>query len=300
MNARSLIYFMIPSLVWGSTWYAIKFQIGYTDPLVSVGYRFAIAGLLILLYCLFTRRTLRFPLRAHLMILFQALCLFGFNYWLVYMAEEHLTSALVAVIFSMLIFTNIFFNRLVLKAPVRFRVVLASLTGFLGVILLFKNEITFSFSDQNFISLLLCIMSVILASFGNILSVFNLRKNIPMIQTNALGMLYGGGAMMLLALAMDRSFAYDMSWSYTLSLLYLAVFGSIVGFGFYLKIQSEIGPDKAGYVAMVIPVVALGTSTLFEGYTWTPAAALGALLIVAGNALAIGKKKKVAVPDLEP
>lgn len=296
MTTRGFIYFLIPSIVWGTTWYAIKFQVGNTDPLISVGYRFALAGVIILAYCVAVRRSLRFSLTSHIMIFLQALCLFGLNYWLVYQAEEHLTSALVAVVFSMLVFANIFFNRLVLKAPVKLKTVIAAFTGFLGIVLLFKNEITFSFSDQNFISLLFCIMSVILASFGNILSVFNLRKNIPMIQTNALGMLYGGVAMLLLALAMGKPFTYDPAWAYTASLLYLAVFGSVVGFSYYLKIQSEIGPDKAGYVSMIIPVVALLTSTLFEGYIWSESSVAGALMIVGGNAIALVKKRRAIEP----
>lgn len=296
MNLKGFIYFMIPSIVWGSTWYAIKFQIGTTDPLFSVSYRFTIAGIILLLFGIIAGKSLKISLRGHLMILLQGLCLFGVNYWLVYLAEIHLTSALVAVVFSTLIFTNIFFNRLILKAPVQKEIVIASLIGFSGVVLLFKDEITFNFSDNNFIALLFCTLSVILASVGNILSVYNLKKNISLIQSNAFGMLYGGVAMALIAFAMNKPFSFDLETPYVVSLIYLAVFGSVVGFSFYLKMQSEIGPDKAGYVAMLIPVIALITSTIFENYTWTYSGFLGTILIVSGNALAILKKRKVPAP----
>ena len=62
---------------------------------------------------------LRFTLREHLLMILQGMILFGFNYWLVYLAETNLTSGIVAIIFSFSIFTNIFFNYLLLKGKIR-------------------------------------------------------------------------------------------------------------------------------------------------------------------------------------
>jgi drug/metabolite transporter (DMT)-like permease len=74
-----------------------------------------------------------------------------------------------------------------------------------------------------------------------------------------------------------------------LALLYLALFGSVFAFGAYMKLLQRIGSDKATYVVLVYPIVALGLSTLFEGYTWTEMAAAGVLLVLLGNAVAMGK-----------
>ena len=119
MKLRQILYFVIPCFIWGSTWFAIKFQLGQVDPLVSVGYRFLIAGLLLIVFSLVRKLNLRFTLREHLLMILQGIILFGFNYWLVYLAETKLASGIVAIIFSFSIFTNIFFNYLLLKGKIR-------------------------------------------------------------------------------------------------------------------------------------------------------------------------------------
>jgi drug/metabolite transporter (DMT)-like permease len=284
---------MIPSLIWGSTWYIIKFQIGKTDPMLSVGFRFFIAGALILLFCIFKGKELRFPLKSHLFIALQGLCLFGFNYWFVYMAEEHLTSALVAVVFSTLVFMNILFNRLILKGPIDSKVVMGALLGFTGVVFLFKNELRFNFSENSVIAIIFCFASVCLASLGNILSALNQKNKIPLIQTNGLGMLYGSLAMIIFAFLRGKNFILDTNPSYLWSLGYLAIFGSVVAFSVYLKMLGEIGPDKAGYVILVVPLVALIISTFFENYQWNIYSIVGAALLFVGNAITLRKSRKL-------
>lgn len=293
MRIPNIILFLIPTFIWGSTWYVIKFQIGDTDPLFSVGYRFIIASIILLLYSKITKLNLRFSLRNHLFIALQGACLFGINYWFVYMAEEHLTSGLVAVIFSGLIFMNVFLNAIILKAPVRKSVILGGAIGAVGIILIFKDELTsFSLSDQNFVAFLMALGSVVLASTGNILSAFNQKQKIPVIQTNAYGMLYGSVLVMSIGLLTGKNFTIDMNFSYISSLMYLSVFGSIIAFTTYLNLLGKIGPDKSGYISLVMPVIALFISTLLEGYQWTSYGFVGLLFILSGIFLALQRKNK--------
>jgi len=292
MNLRGLIYFLIPSFIWGSTWFAIKFQIGYTDPLLSVAYRFLIAGILILAYCLITRKPLNFPPKTHFFIALQGMCLFGLNYWFIYMAEEHLTSALVAVFFSTLVFMNIFLNRLILKGSINLRVVAGAILGFTGVVFLFRNELHVNFNESSLMATIFCFASVFLASSGNILSALNQKKKIPLIQTNALGMIYGSVIMFAISFLLGKEFNFDFRSSYILSLAYLALFGSVIAFSAYLKMLGEIGPDKAGYVILVVPLIALLISTFFENYQWNIVSFTGAILLITGNAIVLQKSKK--------
>ena len=291
MKLSNVFLFLIPTLIWGSTWYVIKFQIGDTDPLFSVGYRFALAGIILLLYSKITKLNLRFSLREHFFIALQGACLFGINYWLIYMAEEHLTSGLVAVIFSGLIFMNVFLNSLILKSPVRGNVIIGGIIGLVGIVLIFKDELTaFNLSDNNFVAFLMALGSVTLASTGNILSAYNQKQKMPVIQTNAFGMLYGSILVFSIALLSGKGFSIDLDFSYIASLLYLSIFGSIIAFSTYLSLLGRIGPDKAGYFAMVIPVIALFISTFLEGYQWTFYGVIGLLLILGGIFMALKKK----------
>lgn len=299
MRLSNYILFLIPSVIWGSTWYAIKFQIGDTDPLFSVGYRFILAGIILVVYSKLRKLNMRFSVRDHLFMALQGACLFGINYWLVYMAEEHLTSGLVAVIFSGLIFINVFLSALVLKAPVRKNVILGGVVGIIGVALIFKDELrVFDFSDHNFIAFLLAVGSVTLASTGNILSAYNQKKKIPVIQSNAYGMLYGAAIVTAIALISGKPITIDLNFSYLTSLLYLSVFGSVFAFTAYLNLLGKVGPDKAGYISLVMPVIALFLSTLLEGYHWTAYGILGLSLILVGLLLALKKHRK-AVPAHE-
>jgi len=299
MRINGFIYFMTPALIWGSTWYTIKFQIGVTDPLWSVGFRFAIAAFILLAYCWLSGRKLGFPLSGHKYIILQGLTLFGVNYWMIYLAELHLTSALVAVIFSTLVFANILLSRLILKMPLQRKVVLGSILGFSGVVMLFKDEVTFSFTDQSFLAMLLCVGSVLLASTGNMISVANQKRKIPLVQNNAFGMLYGALSMFAVALITGKSFVFDTSVPYLLSLGYLAVFGSVLAFSAYLQLIQNIGPDKGGYVSTLIPVVALTISTFLEDHVWTIAGIFGTVLIVVGNLMAVVKIRSPKHPVRE-
>ncbi len=291
MRLPNIILFLIPSLIWGSTWYVIKFQIGDTDPMFSVGYRFALAGGILMIYSKLAGLNLKFSIKNHVFIAFQGASLFGINYWLVYMAEEHLTSGLVAVIFVGLIFMNVLLSAIFLNYPVRKNVIIGGLIGVTGIVLIFKDELRlFDFSDHNFVAFLMALGSVSLASTGNILSAHNQKQKLPVIQTNAFGMLYGSIIVLSIAILSGKNISIDLNFSYLSSLMYLSIFGSIFAFTAYLNLLGKIGPDRSGYISLVMPVIALLLSTIFENYQWTIYGFLGLLMIIAGIFLALQRK----------
>jgi len=288
---KNLILFSIPSLIWGSTWLAIKFQLGEVDPLVSVFYRFFLAAIILLIYCSLAGLNLKYSAKQHFFMALLGLLLFGVNYWLVYLAEIHLKSGLVAVMFSTIVFLNIFNGAIFLKSKIRLDVLFSSLLGFIGIILVFKDELFgFTFSDGESLALIFAGISVITASFGNITSAYNQKNKLPVIQTNAFGMLYGSLLMLLLALLTGKSFTFDFSFPYIGSLLYLSIFGSVIAFSSYLTLLGKIGADKSAYVTLVFPIIALILSALFEDYKWSSLAIIGVLLITIGNFMILRRK----------
>jgi len=220
----------------------------------------------------------------------QGMFLFGINYWLVYIAEEHLKSGLVAVIFSTIIFLNIFNGLIFLKLKIRLNVLSSALIGFVGIILVFKDEIiNFNFSSNKSSSLILAFLSVGIASLGNITSAYNQKNKLPVVQTNAYGMLYGSLLMLILVFITNTPLTFDVSLPYFSSLIYLAVFGSVIAFWGYLTLLGKIGADRAAYVTLVFPIIALLLSTFFEEYMWSLFALIGVVLITAGNFLVLKK-----------
>ncbi|MCG8637739.1 MAG: DMT family transporter [Desulfobacterales bacterium] len=288
---RQLLLYVVTIVIWGSTWIAIKFQLGPVDPMVSVIYRFGLAAALLMVYCRARGLSLRFAPRDHFFMALMGIFLFSMNYWLVYLAEVYLTSGLVAVLFSSLVFFNIANNALFLKTAVDRKTVIGALAGIIGVGLIFMPEImAFDADDHGFVGIALGLFSVFLASLGNITSARNTREMIPVIQANAYGMTYGTLALTVVALLMGKEFGFSFSLPYTGSLVFLSVFGSIVAFGTYLTLVGTMGADKASYAIMVVPVVALVISSFAEGYVWTLPAVAGLALVLGGNFLALGKR----------
>jgi drug/metabolite transporter (DMT)-like permease len=235
---------------------------------------------------------LGFTFNEHLFIALQGFFLFGINYWLVYKAELFLPSGLVSVVFSTIIFLNVINGSIFLGSPIRIRVIIGAVIGIVGIGLVFYDEIIhFNFSSGNSFAFLLAMIGVFLASFGNILSARNQAHHLPVIQTNAFGMIYGAIIMFILALVFKKSFIFDFSFSYISSMLYLVIFGSVIAFSTYLILLGRIGADRAAYVTLIFPIIALILSTIFEGYLWTITAVAGVFLILSGNFIILQKKK---------
>ncbi len=288
---RITILYITSILIWGSTWFAIKFQLGHVDPILSIAYRFLLASAILFFYCLLVGLRLRFRWKDHAFIALQGFLSFTVSYWFVYMAEERVTSGLVAVIASSLILANIVNSALFLKTRINPVVVVGGLIGIAGIVLIFWHEVTaITLTDKNIYAIALVGSSTFFYSLGNITVERNRKHRLPVIQTNMFSMAYAAIIMFALAAILRKPFRFDMSLPYMGSLLYLAVLGSVVAFYCYFSLIGEIGADKAAYAAVVIPVIALFLSTLFESYRWTLLACIGIVLLVTGNFLVINKK----------
>ena len=288
--SNTLLY-LITVIIWGSTWLVITFQLGTVPPELSVAYRFALASLILFVYIAARRLPARFSFKQHAFFALQGLFLFSLNYILVYLAESTLTSGLVAIVFSTIIVFNVVFGTLFLRNPVRLRVILGGTIGLLGLTLVFWPELsTLDLSSERAVGLLLAFLATISASLGNIISARNQRSELPVVQTNAYGMAYGALIMFVLALLRGAPLTFDASSEYIFSLLYLALFGSVIAFGTYLTLLGKIGPDRAAYVTVAFPIIALALSTIFEGLTWTLLQIGGVLLVIAGNVIVLRRR----------
>ena len=291
------LLYIITVIIWGSTWLAIKFQLGVVSPELSVAYRFGLSAAILLIFSLIRRLPLRYSWHAHAFMALQGLFLFSMNYILVYLAEGYLTSGLVAIIFSMIVILNVIFGAVFLRNPVRINVVIGALVGFAGLLLVFWPELSsFDFSSERALGVGLTFLGAVSASLGNIISARNQRHTLPVVQTNAFGMAYGAVFMLALALLRGSQLTFDPSAGYVLSLLYLAVFGSVIAFYTYLTLLGRIGPDRAAYVTVLFPIIALLLSTLFEGMTWSLLQLAGVALVLLGNVAVLVRIRNLRRP----
>lgn len=271
-------------LIWGSTWFAIEFQLGLVAPEISLVYRYGSASLLLFAWCRLRGLKLRFEPGAHGWFALLGLLLFGINYIFAYRAQLYITSALTAIAFSSMVWMNIINARLFFGIRAGRPVLFGALLGVAGIVTLFAPQIGhFSFGDTVFFGSFLAVLSAVVASFGNMVSQASQRANLPVMQSNAWGMFYGALLTAGFALVDGQKFEFDWSVAYVGSLAYLTVFGSIIAFGAYLTLLGRIGAHKAGYAMVMFPVVALVLSTVFEELEVDATIVVGTLLVLAGN-----------------
>ena len=280
--------FAIATLIWGSTWLAITFQLGVVAAEVSVAYRFALASALLAIWCCATGRSLAFSRRDHVFLFAQGVLMFGANYVAIYEAERYLTSGLVAVLFSTIVFTNPIGMRIVYGARIARRTMFAAMLGVVGVVLLFLPELlTVKSSMTVALGIAFGLAGTLLATGGNLIAVRNHHASVGVLEGTVWGMAWGAGTAALIASATGASWTFDARPAYWLSLAYLALFGSIIAFVAYFTLIKRVGVALASYTGVATPVIAVLLSTLFEGFVWTWTAVLGVVLAATGNFIAL-------------
>jgi len=290
---NNLVLFIATLFCWSPTWYLIKFQLGYVDPLVSVFYRFLAASLIIFVYLIIKRKSLKFSLNQHIWFLFFGTCLYSINYVFFYTSNTYLVSAFPAIVFSTVVIMNIIGEWFYFKKKPTIKTLIGAAIGMVGIIIIFNKEIfNFSLSNGKHIGLFLALLGTFCASTGNMVHQRNLNNNFPLIQTIAFAMLYGSLITLLITQFNNTELLFEFTFKYIASLAYLSVFGSIFAFIFYLKLLEKVGPGRAGYVGVVMPVIALLISTIFENLEWQIDLIIGLPVLLIGAILVINQKIK--------
>lgn len=295
------VLYVLTVLIWGSTWFAIEFQLGLVAPEVSLVYRYGGASLLLFAWCRYRGLNLRFTPGDHGWFALLGLLLFGINYVIAYRAQLYISSALTAIAFSTMVWINIINARLFFGVRAGRSVLFGALLGVAGIVTLFAPQIgDLSFGDTVFFGSFLAVLSAVVASFGNMVSQVTQKADLPVMQSNAWGMLYGALFTAGIALFNGQAFQFDWSVAYVGSLAYLTVFGSIIAFGAYLTLLGRIGAHRAGYAMVMFPVVALILSMLFEGLRLDATIVVGTLLVLAGNVFVLNTRLSGAARTERP
>ena len=279
--------FMLCSFIWGSTWYAITWQLGSVNPLWSICYRFLLAAFFTVLLSLIRKNFERYSIQQHLRLMLQGFSLCGISYWLVYLSEQHITSALSALISTSVLYMNVIFGHIWFGNAIRQQVVTGGLLGSVGIVIIFLPELQGVVDSSTLQGFGLAFSSCVFFSLGSLACEQNKRDDMGLLPCAAYSMMYGSFLMAVIALMMGISPAFVWSAGYISSLFYLAIFGSVIAMVSYMALIRTIGADRSAYVDIVFPVIALLISALFEGYVWTLSAVAGVLMILLGNYVAM-------------
>ncbi|MEN8424951.1 DMT family transporter [Acinetobacter junii] len=284
MNA--LLYALVV-VIWGTTWIAITLQQqSEISTTVAVFWRFFISAIVLFAFVVMSRKLQKLATQDHLFCMLQACCIFGFNFVCFYYAVQYISSGLEAVIFSMAVIFNTINAKLFFAQQISSRFYPAALFGLFGIIALFWHDVVGTTLNSNtLIGIGLCILGTYGFSLGNMISTRHQKQGLDIFTTNAYAMLYGSLLMALISWFKHDNFFPSMSGSSVSALLYLAIFGSVIGFTAYFYLVGRIGAGKAAYSTLLFPLVALVISTIWEGYDWQMNAVIGVILILCGNAI---------------
>jgi len=288
-----LVPFGIVTLIWGSTWLVIRDQLGVVPPSWSVTYRFLVASICMAGWALWKRESWRLGARGLAFAAVLGLMQFCLNFNFVYRAEQHVTSGLVSVVFAMLLIPNALFGRIFLGQKLGRELVIGSAIAMVGVVLLFVREARVDphGPGQVLAGIGFTLCAILSASTANVMQATPTAARYPMGTMLAVAMLVGASIDALFAFATVGPPVVEHRAAYWLGILYLGVFASALAFPLYFGVLRAIGPAKAAYSSVIVPVIAMMLSTLFEGYRWSGLAIGGAALAATGLIVALRARR---------
>jgi drug/metabolite transporter (DMT)-like permease len=295
LSLKVQIPFWICTLIWGTTWFVIRGQLGIVPPGWSVTYRFCVAAMAMFAYARFSGQRLGLDGPQHRFAMLFGVTQFVFNFNFVYRAEAHITSGLVAILFALLIVPNTLLARAFLGLRATGQFYLGSCVAIAGIVLLFFNEYRQAGGGDNvLLGIALTLCGVLSASVANVLQATPRAHQMPMATMLAWGMVWGALVDAIWAWTTVGPPVVDWSPIYVGGMLYLGIAASAVAFMAYFSVIRLIGPGPAAYSSVITPVIAMAISTLFEHYRWTAVAAGGGILAMAGLAIALSARSPVA------
>jgi drug/metabolite transporter (DMT)-like permease len=301
----SYALFTLASLIWGSTFFAITLELGEVPPAVSVVYRFALASLTLFAVCLLRGDKLRLPWRVQRWALLQAFFIFGLSYVCTYNAEQYVVSALVAVLFALMVFWTPILSRLAFGTPIPRRTWGAGAAAIGGVTLLFWHAIGAALRDLHqggqghfLLGLLLGIVASIVSSAGSIVVDKVREESNNLVLTTGWSMFWGTCMVAAWCVATGQPFIIPRTASYVLGLLHLSIFGSVVAFICYFTLINRIGSNKAVYIGVITPVISVLLSIKLEHYRPGPVEWVGMAVCLGSVAWALRSPAAKPAPSI--
>jgi drug/metabolite transporter (DMT)-like permease len=295
-----VIPFIIFTAIWGTTWIVIRDQLGDVPAQWSITYRFFIAAAAMAAMTRWKGESLRLEREGLIAAAILGFLQFVINFNAVYMAEHHITSGLVATVFALLLIPNSLLAWAFLGQRPSARFAWGSLVAVAGIALLFVHELREhpARSGAILIGIGLTLGGMLAASAANVFQARERVKRFPLFALLTWAMLTGAAMDGAIAWAVAGPPMVEARLGYWLGLLYLALFASALAFSLYLPVVRKIGPGKAAYSSVLVPIIAMGFSTWIEGYRWTPMALAGAVLALGGMLGALSRSRSlVPAPD---
>jgi len=291
MKNKNTILYLLVSLIWGTTWLVIKYQIENTGVVAGVFYRFFISAIILFILNYFLKNKLTYQFKIHRFFILQGIFNFSINYILTYLSERYVSSAFIALTFTTLIYFNMLGLYIFYQKKIEASAILGTIIGGIGIFLIFSKQIlNVNLNQTELNGIIIGIVATLSASLGNMASIKNHQAKIPVLVFNAWAMLYGSIFSLIVGVILRESFTFNANIAFFSSLFYLSVFGTVIAFYAYQTLIIEIGAHKAAYTSIISPIIAVFVSMMFENFILTKVIFLGMAFAIFGNYLVLKRR----------
>ncbi len=284
-------FYVICVLVWSSTWVVIAVGLEDIAPFFGAGIRFTLAGVGVLVAAALLRRSLRTDVLLAATI---GILPFATSYGLIYWAEQYVTSGLAAVLFGVLpLYVALMAAFLLPEEPLRPRLFVGVGIAFCGLVVAFGESLDLGSGEYTALAAAAVVLAPIASAIGNVMIKRRGQRIDPLVM-NGWAMLTGGFLLLAVSALSEDWGATTWSAASIGSILYLAVVGTGFTFVILTVLLRELPAVTVSFIAMIIPFGALALGAVFRDERVTALAVGGALLVVAGIAVAQFPTRRVA------
>jgi drug/metabolite transporter (DMT)-like permease len=278
---RIFLVYLLLCLIWGSTWLAIRASLESLTPFISLGSRFVLASIFILILMRIRGVALQKDKESIRLYFLMGFLSFVIPFGLVYWAEQFVPSGLASVLFGVYPFFVALFSffRLPNESIGKLKIIGMSL-GFLGIVIIFSDSFSADLSN-----LLLGMLAVALSGIIQAWIAVTLKKSgnhLNPLSMNFIPMLIAGFSGLAVGLLFEDISKVRIDDTAIISVLYLAFFGSVVTFTSFYWLMKKINVVLLSLIAFITPIVALILGWIIYKETLTTQHIVGSLLVLVG------------------
>ncbi len=282
---RIIAGFVVITAVWGSTWLVIKIGLETMPPFLSAGIRFVVASLILLLIIRLRRLPIPFTPEAWKTYSAVGIMAFSIPFALVYWGEQFISSSLSCILFGALPFWVALFSHWFSATEKMDGFKFAgTIVGFLGIVVIFSPGLTWSGGEA--LGGMAAMLAATMLQAYSLIPVKKYGKEINPFVMNFVGMVMGALFLLMLGLLTERDRPITLSLPAIGSILYLAVFGSVVAFVTYYWLLKKVQAVYLSLSSFITPIVAVILGALLLGETLDSMVYIGGVLVLAGIAVA--------------
>lgn len=272
------------SLIWSSTWLAIKVGISTVPPFLSAGWRFLIAFFPLFIYARLKGLTFPRDLRSHLFFLGFSFSIYTAGYALVYWGEQYINSGLASVLFSIMPFYVALFSiRMLPSEKVTLKKMAGITVGFLGVVIIFVDQLHLTHPMAVY-GMIAVSLSPGLSAYGTIVGK-NARRKYHVVTLNTFPLLYSSIIFFVMHLLFEQASTVTYTPAAVASFFYLGLIGTALAFVLYFWILKTASAVLISLTTFITPPLALLWGWLVLGEPVTIQLMVGMVVIFAGIAV---------------